>query len=105
VDELKRLIDEQTKQGGEYAAKVAKVGELEVALKKADAALAETDQKLRDLASGGGNAEPPAVRIVQSPQPPKAPSRPDRIRVLSSSLIAGLVVGVALAAVVGRSSR
>ena len=106
ADELKRLIDEQTKQSGDYAAKVAKVAELEAALKKADGALAETDQKLRELASGAGGNELPAVRAVQSPVPPKNPSRPDRVRVLSIALAAGLVGGLLLAAAAaGRSTR
>jgi protein tyrosine kinase modulator len=108
VAEVKGLIEEQSKQSGDYATKVAKVAELEAALKKADTALAETDQKLRDIAAGSGAAaaEPPAVRIVQSPQVPKAPSRPDRVRVLCAALVIGLVAGIALAAAVpGRSRR
>jgi uncharacterized protein involved in exopolysaccharide biosynthesis len=104
VDELKALLDEQTKVSKSYADKTAKLAELEAELKKADAALSEVDGKLRDLATGSGGAgEPPVVRVVQAPQAPKNPSRPDRVSVLSTALVIGLLAGLAMAAV-GRST-
>src|SRR5439155_1588369 len=105
VDELKTLIDEQSKLTKDYAAKSAKLAELEAALKSADAALAEVNGKLRDQAVGnGGGSSPPALRIVQPAQIPRQPSHPDRVRVLSTALLIGLVAGFFLASI-GKSSR
>jgi uncharacterized protein involved in exopolysaccharide biosynthesis len=106
VDELKGLIDEQSKANKEFTAKTAKLAELEATLKRADTALAEVDGKLRDLAARGGadGGAAPAMRLVQSPQVPKRPSRPDRVAVLSSALIVGLLGGLVLAAL-GKPSR
>jgi uncharacterized protein involved in exopolysaccharide biosynthesis len=106
VDGLKKLIEEQSGQMKDYTAKAAKLAELEADLKRADAALAEVDAKLRDLAAGNASASgaAPTMRIVQPPQTPAHPSHPDRRRVLCTALLVGLIAGLFLAAI-GKSSK
>ena len=105
VDELKPLVEQQSKLAGDYLGKSAHLAGLEAELKRSDAALVEVDNKLRDLAvSGDGAANAPMVRIVQPAHAPSRPSSPDRARVLTLALIVGLIGGLALASI-GKAKR
>src|SRR5439155_27244116 len=101
VEELKPLIEQQSKLAQDYSTKTARLAELEGGLKRADAALAEVDAKMRDLAvSAGSSAQgPPTMRIVQPAQAPHHPSHPDRTRTLAIALLAGLIGGCLFAGI------
>ena len=105
IDELKPLVEQQSKLAGDYLGKSAHLAGLEAELKRSDAALVEVDNKLRDLAvSGDGAANAPTVRIVQPAHAPSRPSSPDRARVLTLALIVGLIGGLVLASI-GKAKR
>jgi uncharacterized protein involved in exopolysaccharide biosynthesis len=105
VDGLKRLVDEQSSQAKAFAARAAKVAEAEAELTKADAAIAEVDQRIRDATVSSGASAAPTVRIVVPAQPPTRASKPDAMQTLMTFGLAGIVSGLLLAAILPRGTR
>jgi uncharacterized protein involved in exopolysaccharide biosynthesis len=99
VDELKALVAKETAQAKDFVARGAKLAEVEAELKKVDAAIADVDRKIRDVTVTSGAAAAPVVKMIAPAQPPARPSRPDRDLTLATAAAIGLVVGLALAAV------
>ena len=99
VDELKQLIAAQSGQAKDAVARTAKLAETEAAMKKLDAAIAEVDEKIRDVTLTTGATAAPTVKVIVSAQPPTRPTSPKRDRIIASGAIIGLVAGLALAAV------
>jgi uncharacterized protein involved in exopolysaccharide biosynthesis len=99
VDELKQLIAAQSTRAKVVVDRAAKAAQAEAQLKKFDAATAEVDKKIRDVTLTSGAAAAPSVKVIVPAQPPARPTSPKRDRIIGSGAILGLVVGLALAAV------
>src|SRR5438093_7258085 len=88
VDELQKLLGDQSQQNKDYASKAAKLAELEEALKRADTAVVDADAKLTEAASDSGGG---SMKLVQPPTIPFRPSSPQRAQVLLVALTLGVI--------------
>ena len=102
ADELKALVDQQDKSAKESGAASGQLAELDAEAKRAEEALTEADKKLRQrIAAGDGSGF--VMKLAQPPTVPSHPTSPDRSKIVIGSAIVGLVIGVALAAALGRT--
>jgi uncharacterized protein involved in exopolysaccharide biosynthesis len=99
--ELTALLEEQKKAAGGTDPRSAEHAKLVSALKQATDSLAETDAKLKQAAVPAASSGM-RLRVLEPAEPPAAPSRPQKVVVLAGGLIAGLLIGLALASVRSR---
>jgi succinoglycan biosynthesis transport protein ExoP len=97
VEELKLLVEQQTKANNEVNAGSSKLKQLEDEINQSDAALAEVDRRIRDMTLTGDSAAP-VLKVVQRASPPRRPSHPNTKRTLLIAAGIGIVLGLALAA-------
>jgi uncharacterized protein involved in exopolysaccharide biosynthesis len=95
VTELQALLAQQTQRAQQSGGDAQKLAQLEAAVKEAEAALAEADQKIREATISSDNSM--QMKLIQPPTAGDRPSHPRRAVVLLTAAAIGLVGGLALA--------
>jgi capsular polysaccharide biosynthesis protein len=101
--ELQALLDDENRSAGAAQTTSSAHAKLEAALKQSILSLAEVDAQLKAAAvPAAAAASGMQLRLLEPAQVPAAPVRPQKLAVFGGALIAGVVIGLALASVGSR---